>query len=89
MTPDKSDTTRRRLMKGIGATGLALSTAGVAAATEGDSAESDDAEPEDGWEYRCTSTGCPDGHGCIQQKRYCSNNQCSGWETDGCCGCAP
>lgn len=88
MLSEQSDTTRRRLLKGIGATGLALSTGGVAAAKSGDAPESDEeVSPEGEWEYRCTDTGCYNQPGCIQQKRYCNNGSCSGWENDGCCGC--
>jgi len=88
MVLKQSDTTRRRLLKGIGATGLALSAASVAAAKDSDSAESEgDVSPDGYWEYRCTDMGCSGSHGCQEQKRYCNNGSCSGWEASGCCGC--
>jgi hypothetical protein len=95
MALNQTDTTRRRLLKGIGATGLALGATGAATASGGDdgatqnSAESeDDADTKDGWEYRCLDgVSCNSGPGCQKEKRYCANGDCSGWEFDGCCSC--
>jgi hypothetical protein len=90
MSFERNDTTRRRLLKSIGATGIALGAAGAASAsgTDDDAAATSDDEisPSGYWEYRCTSYPCDsDGYPCQQEKRYCNDGSCSGWEKDGCC----
>lgn len=92
MSSKNGDTTRRRLLKSIGVTGLALGTVGVASAEDGEvkeieaSPKDDDGATTEGyWEYKCTQIVCPSG-GRARYRRYCSSGQCSGWEpTDECC----
>lgn len=94
MTDKQTDSTRRRLLKGIGATGFALGAMGTAAASDGDAGTSEDAGTDDagttdhGWHYRCLDgVSCNSGPGCQKERRYCVNGDCSGWEFDGCCSC--
>jgi hypothetical protein len=95
MPLNEEDATRRRLLKGIGATGLALSAASVTAASDGGDAPeatTDESEPAGEWDYTCDQdTPCCSGDGCQQYRRYCANGDCSGWERSGCCpgDCAP
>lgn len=85
MSSEHTDTTRRKLLKGIGVTGLAFGTMGVAGATEDDAPKSDEITTDGSWEYKCTNYPCSSGDYAQQLKRYCANGDCSGWETDGCC----
>lgn len=98
MSSDQGTTNRRRLLKSIGVTGLALGAAGVTAASGsgGDAtqanAESDETTPDGTWEYKCDQDlPCCSGSGCQQYRRYCVDGDCSGWERSGCCSgdCSP
>lgn len=83
------NTTRRRLLRSIGVTGLAIGTVGVASA-EGSEVKETDASPEDGevspdgWEYKCGDIRCTGG-GLVEFRRYCASGDCSGWESTGNC----
>ena len=91
MSSDEEATSRRRLLKSIGVTGLALGAAGVATASENErgapqfSSQSDEATPQGEWEYKCEDFACCSGDGCQQYRRYCADGECSGWERSGCC----
>ncbi|UPW01542.1 hypothetical protein M0R88_05415 [Halorussus gelatinilyticus] len=98
MSPDNDSTSKRRMLKSIGATGLALGASGVVAASGADAdptevpadrseapTQSDGVSPEGGWEYKCEDFACCSGSDCQEYRRYCADGSCSGWEKSGCC----
>lgn len=97
MSSEHDSTSRRRLLKSIGVTGLALGAAGTAVASEGDvdalpdASTSDEISTDGYWEYKCEDFACCSGSGCQEYRRYCADGDCSGWERSGCCAgdCGP